>query len=51
MRTTSIAPSSGIPVKDDVFVDLEAVHLLPEFLVFPAEQHGIACQLAAGGDQ
>lgn len=38
-------------IKDDVLVDLESVHLFPEFLVFPAEQHGIARDLAAGGDQ
>ena len=38
-------------IKDDVFVDLESENICSEFLVFPTEQHGIACQLTAGGDQ
>ena len=38
-------------IKDDVFVDLESENICSEFLVFPTEQHGIACQLTAGSDQ
>lgn len=38
-------------IKNDVLVDLKSVNSRPEVFIFPAEQHGIACQLTAGGDQ
>ena len=38
-------------IKNDVLVDLESVNSRSEVFIFPTEQHRIASQLAARGDQ
>lgn len=38
-------------IKNDVLVDLKSVNSRPKVFIFPTEQHRIASQLAAGGDQ